>query len=120
MISSIATATFLLLTGTVGVFDNAVVIEGSAAADQIEVRQIGNQLSVILNGVDQGRFPLSDEVRVRGLGGDDEITFQAGITANAIVDGGSGDDTIRTGAGDDFIVGGLGNDTIFSLSLIHI
>jgi Ca2+-binding RTX toxin-like protein len=112
-------------------------IEGTEAADTINIRQANGVVSV--DGV--GWVPASyvKVIAVLGLGGNDTIKLnsdsvsgQQPITALTLVDGGAGndvvlgtgtagtniiwggdgDDLIVGGTGDDLIIGGLGNDWI--------
>ena len=48
----------LLLSANVSVVGNTLAVQGSAADDMIEVRQIGTQINVITNGVDHGLFDI--------------------------------------------------------------
>jgi Ca2+-binding RTX toxin-like protein len=51
-------------------------------------------------------------VNVLGQGGDDRITIDASMIAPAVVDGGSGNDSILGGSGNDTLIGGSGKDTL--------
>ena len=104
----------VLLSGSVVAQGADIFIQGTLADDFIEVRQIGSELRILVNDFDHGTFQLpAGVVDIAALGGNDNIRFQAGVTADAVISGGAGDDTIRTGAGNDIINGDPGADIIF-------
>ena len=104
----------ILLSGTVFTLGANLVVEGTAIGDTIDVRQVGSNLRVMINDFDHGQFAMpTNTIIVRSFAGADEITFQAGITVDAVVDGGIGSDTIRTGAGNDTIIADDGNDRVW-------
>ena len=103
-----------MLSGNVSAQGADIVVVGTIADDFIEVRQIGSELRILVNDFDHGTFQLpTGVIDVASLGGNDNIRFQAGVTVDAVVSGGAGNDTIRTGAGNDIIEGGPGADIIF-------
>ena len=104
----------LMLSGNVFTSGADLVIQGTTAADTVQVSQAGSGLRVILNGFDHGTFASpTGSVEVLLGSGNDELNFQVGVTVDALVFAGPGDDLIRTGAGNDEIVAGAGNDVVF-------
>ena len=93
-----------------------VEVNGTDANDAIAIS--GNASSVVVSGLRtmvavQHQDP-SDELVVRGLGGNDALSAPM-LAAQAIaltLDGGAGDDTIAGSQGADLLLGGDGNDTI--------
>lgn len=51
-------------------------------------------------------------VNVLGQGGSDTLVVDSSMTAQAFVDGGSGNDLIQGGSGNDNLIGGTGSDTV--------
>lgn len=99
--------------GTVIISGTNLMVTGTSDSNLIEVRQIGSQIRILIDSYDHGLFAQpTGEIVVEGLAGDDTINFQAGVTVDGNVNGGAGNDVIRTGAGDDKVFGGTGNDTI--------
>jgi len=88
-------------------------VNGSDAADAITLFASAGNVAVSVVG-----FNVFVEARgagqlaVNGLGGDDTIVAQSGVTSPLHLDGGDGNDTIIGGSGPDVLVGGPGNDTI--------
>ena len=93
-----------------------VEVNGTDASDAIGIS--GNASGVVVSGsrtmiAVQHQDP-SDELVVRGLGGNDALSAPL-LAAQAIaltLDGGAGDDTIAGSQGSDLLLGGDGNDTI--------
>ena len=93
-----------------------VEVNGTDANDAIAIN--GNASSVVVSGLRtmvavQHQDP-SDELAVRGLGGNDALSAPM-LAAQAIsltLDGGAGDDTIAGSAGVETLLGGDGNDTL--------
>ena len=91
-------------------------VNGTDANDTVVVS--GNASSVLVSGLRtmvavQHQEP-SDELVVRGLGGNDALSAPT-LAAQSIaltLDGGAGDDTIAGSQGADLLLGGDGNDTI--------
>src|SRR4051812_33103661 len=98
-------------------------VNGTAGNDVIEVQAVaGDALAyrVLVNGVvaENGRFtgftlPENKVVGIKGLDGDDLITFDPSLDARAFVSGGLGNDTIVGGSRFDVLIGDSGNDLIF-------
>jgi Ca2+-binding RTX toxin-like protein len=93
-----------------------VEVNGTAANDTVGIS--GNASSVLVSGLRtmvavQHQEP-SDELVVRGLGGNDALSAPM-LAAQSIaltLDGGAGDDTLAGSQGADLLLGGAGNDTI--------
>jgi len=103
------------------------IINGTKKNDQIVVQEgADGWLSVRINGrTSQVQLQQGQEIHVFGLNGDDRITLE-GLTRNALVDGGNGNDQIdasgvtsplvslvlQGGNGHDRIIGGVGDDLL--------
>jgi Ca2+-binding RTX toxin-like protein/uncharacterized protein YegL len=57
-------------------------------------------------------YLFSDDLRLSGTGGSDNLDHSAGFRAE-LIEAGAGNDTIAAGSGDDVLFGGAGNDTIY-------
>jgi Ca2+-binding RTX toxin-like protein len=77
-------------------------------ADEIETESV----EVILNGEIQGVFNAEQKIVINGGGGDDNIRIEPDIELPVEIDGGAGNDTLRSGAGDDLLEGGKGDDVL--------
>jgi Ca2+-binding RTX toxin-like protein len=93
-----------------------VEVNGTDANDAIGIS--GNASGVLVSGLRtmvavQHQEP-SDELVVRGLGGNDALSapMLAAQALSLTLDGGAGDDTIAGSQGADLLLGGDGNDTI--------
>lgn len=101
--------------GTAALVGNDLVVNGTALSDRITITPANGDrvLNVTVNGTQWGAFlipPVGNIVVTAGDG--DDIVDIIHTTANAIVDGGTGDDHIFTSFGNDVIQGGLGEDQI--------
>ena len=105
--------------------NGVLIIEGDQSTgnpdDRIRVRSIGG--STLQVKVKSGDSPVEtytfvaddvNRIQIDAGDGDDHINVGRSITLPVYVDGGAGDDTIKTGAGDDNIVDLLGNNVIES------
>src|SRR5262249_51089840 len=103
-----------------GVGDGAadtVIVNGTAAADNVQVTGSGTSFSVaglpaLVNVT--GSEGANDALVVKLLAGDDIFVANA-LPAGVVkltVDGGAGNDTIIGSQGDDMLLGGDGNDSI--------
>ena len=89
-----------------------ITVNGTAAADDIVVSVVGDEIVVNVNDVQTGSFATVDVTRVDifGLAGPDNIEVNGLI--NTFICGGLGSDTIIGGDLRNEIEGGGGNDTI--------
>ncbi len=101
-------------TATLGE-DGILRIGGSDGNDNISVTANGAYLKVGMNGqtLSDGAILLGDvsEVRVWSRAGDDQIDL-SGLSIDAFIHGGDGNDLLVSGAGDDLILGGNGTDQL--------
>ena len=100
--------------GRTYVSSDQLVLTTGAGNDRVDVGQRDDgTLEVRVNGEQyEMRLGESQELTIRAGAGDDVIRVASNVKVNIVVDGGDGNDFIRTGAGDDRIDGGAGNDTI--------
>jgi VCBS repeat-containing protein len=114
------------------------IINGTDEDDIIDVVQVGDNLTVTVNGVTE-EMPLDGTslLQISSFGGNDIITL-SGLTIGATIDagegndivdgsgvllapltilGGDGNDILRGGAGDDIIDGGAGDDSVSGLPI---
>lgn len=104
-------------SGTGDTQADTVVVNGTAAADHVQITGSGTSFAVA--GLPatvsvQGSEGANDHLVVNTLGGNDTVSA-AGLPAGVVqltVDGGTGNDTITGSAGDDLLIGGDGNDFI--------
>jgi Ca2+-binding RTX toxin-like protein len=94
-----------------------VELDGTAGDDTIGL--IGDATAITASGIGPGLATVAgtvagEQVDVEGLGGNDTIDAaqQQAQPANLVLDGGTGDDTIRGSQGPDTILGGTGNDNV--------
>jgi hypothetical protein len=95
--------------------NGSINIVGSDLPDTVSIRKSGAMIQVEHNGAVH-RFDAAKVKRVNAAlgGGDDVLAAHGSIGKRMNVEGGTGDDDIRTGAGDDRIDGGAGADRISS------
>ena len=95
---------------------DAVVVNGTAHADSVQITGSGTSYSVAglpATVTVQGSEGANDKLVVNALGGNDTVNaagLQAGVVS-LTVDGGTGNDKITGGDGNDTLIGGDGNDT---------
>ena len=76
----------LMLSGNVFTSGSDLVIQGTTAADTVQVSQAGSGLRVILNGFDHGTFASpTGSVEVLLGSGNDVLNFQVGVTAERYI-----------------------------------
>jgi Ca2+-binding RTX toxin-like protein len=93
-----------------------LVVRGTGGDDTIFFRRTGTaKVSVEMNGVARGVFPLVSVARIvaRGYEGNDRIEVVSTIAKRSQLDGGAGNDTLRGGAGHDILTGGDGDDALY-------
>lgn len=99
-----------------GAGGSALVVRGTSASDTIAfaLARGGTHVSVKLNGVARGSYPLADFTRIVAYGraGNDAISLTTGLTIAAQLDGEEGNDTLTGGHGHDILLGGDGDDTL--------
>jgi len=119
-----------------------LVVGGTTANDNILIKpaDAAGNIGITINGASQGAFAPPAQLVVYGQAGDDTIQIQTnkirsssysvtvpavlfgdagndqldagGSTANNILVGGAGGDTLRGGSGRDLLIGGLGTDNL--------
>jgi Ca2+-binding RTX toxin-like protein len=103
---------------------DAVIVNGTAGNDQIDVSIAGLRVIGLHAPVSLTNLAASDSLTINGGGGDDDInaasipagTFKLtenGEAGNDTLTGSRGNDTLIGGDGDDFFLGFRGNDTAF-------
>ena len=91
---------------------DTVNYDGTAGPDQIGV--VSNGAKLRTGGPASAALDtIVENIRVRGLGGDDTLT-SVGDTLSSVLtfDGGAGADNVRGGVGPDMLLGGSGNDLV--------
>lgn len=122
LLESLESRQLMVANLTATLVGDVLQVEGTEAADVIDIRQDAGQLRVVGATV-QVAGAAADSVNARsvrrievlGLGGNDRITLANGsqpIKANSRLDGGAGDDVIFGGSRADLILGGTGNDRL--------
>jgi VCBS repeat-containing protein len=118
------TRTFTV-TVTDRIITETLIIRGTTGCDIIKIcEEDGGLLKVSINGEKtQYKLACGTEIKVLGLDGDDKIIL-AGLSRNATVEGGNGNDlidgravchsnlTLKGGNGNDKLFGGKGNDLL--------
>ncbi len=104
--------------GSAFIANNTLIINGTNGPDLVTLGADATTAQVAF-GDDPARlhqFPLSDfnAISVSLGNGDDQFSEQSAILSDKAmtVDGGNGDDTIKTGDGSDVIFAGNGDDTV--------
>lgn len=94
-----------------------LVVRGSETMDSIIFNEVSDSILRMVATIG-GESITKDhdlksigEIRVFGMGGDDEITINSSIKAN--VKGGDGNDMLMGGSGNDILSGDAGNDFIY-------
>jgi hypothetical protein len=90
-----------------------VRVNGTAAADQINVSVSGSLLKITATGYSK-TFDVDGvkSIEVNGGSGNDQIIVADSVTIDTYLYGGLGNDTITGGAGDDHLYGDAGNDVV--------
>lgn len=98
--------------------DGDLLVSGTSSDDIIVVRPLTSdptKVEVLRNQISMGQFELASitgKVAVYGHSGDDRIAIVPGISKNAELVGGPGNDTLSGGSGNDSLYGGAGNDVL--------
>jgi Ca2+-binding RTX toxin-like protein len=104
-------------SGTIALVDGVLTVTGTENRDRVVLRQLrssdGGRLAVLINNQRQ-IFSLADvdSVFINTLGGNDFVVARRNVPLDLTIDGGDGNDVIRSGSGNDNLTGGLGNDRI--------
>ena len=103
-----------LLSATLA--DGVLSIVGADEVDRVFVRADGDDLVVTVNG-EESTFASADvtSIDVAVGDGDDRVDLR-GVTQDATIDGGAGNDRLSGGRGNDVISGGEGNDRLHGRS----
>src|SRR5262245_37239253 len=96
------------------VIDRVLIVEGTEAADVIDMQTDGAMVTVRSGGMVEGTFPQTDfdRIRVNALGGNDAVSLSPAILLPSSLEGNDGNDSLTGGGGEDVIVPGLGDDVI--------
>lgn len=102
------------IVGQYGKTDKILVLKGSDGDDQISISQRKDGgLDVSINGETQSlSAEQSAQLIIDGGKGNDTIIADESVTARLFLTGGQGDDYIAGGAGHDFIIDSYGRNTI--------
>lgn len=117
----------LAATLTANLNSGILTVEGTEAADRINLRQVAGRISVdnitITVGANQQSSVAAsvvNRIKIYGLGGNDTILLnsesisgQEAIVRPAYIYGGDGHDTLRGGHGADWLYGGNGSDMLY-------
>ena len=90
-----------------------LTIDGTNKSDRISVSLVNTDVNVTLNK-QTFTFVATDvtSIEINGGNGNDWISIDGGVSQDAIIDGGAGNDRITGGDGDDTILGDKGNDRL--------
>lgn len=105
--------------GVPGGNNDVVIVNGTAADDEIEAESANGVVTVsgLAARIDiTGTDAAGDRLEINGLGGDDFIDTTALEPAEMrlLANGGAGDDVLVSGDGDDVLFGGDGSDVLFA------
>ena len=91
-----------------------VLVTGSRSDDDIEVDLDGETIVVFSGNERIGSFDVARVSRIRVLGwaGDDRIRIANRVLVPAILEGGAGNDRLRSGGGPSILLGGPGDDDL--------
>lgn len=94
-------------------FRGALVVDGTAKNDVIDIALNESTLTVTTNGkVQNFNAAVVQAIAVNCGKGNDTVTIGANVNIHALVYGGGGNDNITGGPLDDLLIGGSGNDII--------
>jgi hypothetical protein len=103
------------LLSTASVVGDVLVVEGTQAADVIQIGAAGaGRLRVLLDGRDAGVFGPVSSIAVDAGEGDDVVALGPGVRTPAVIHGGAGDDRLRGGSGPDQVYGDAGDDALIT------
>lgn len=90
-----------------------LVLFGSDAKDTVSATKTGSNLQITFNKAKTSyAYGSIDSLRIDVRGGNDTVDIAASVAKQAIVFGGTGNDTLSGGGGGDILLGGEGNDKI--------
>src|SRR5262249_48952865 len=98
-----------------GAIPTALVVGGTNGNDAIVFNPSpgsANTITLLFNGIKLGTFPGVTRLIAYGGTGNDSIQVAGPITLPTLLDGGSGNDTIKGGSGNNVILGGPGADIL--------
>ena len=104
-------------SGTIALVDGVLTVTGTENRDRVVLWQLrrsdGDRLAVVINSQHQ-LFTVADidSVFINTLGGNDFVVARHNVRLDLTIDGGDGNDLIRSGSGNDNLSGGSGNDRI--------
>ncbi len=106
------------LAAQAGLLGSTLFVTGSAGNDRIDVKTIGRNILVQVNGRSINTTPLAGftKIEIYAGGGNDRVSLHANVTRAAKIHGGEGNDTIRGGIGNDSIYGDAGRDSLLGLA----
>lgn len=89
-------------------------VYGTSGDDTILISPTSDlgEVRVWLNGANAGRFSPSGRIIIDGDSGNDTIRIDRRVTLPAWLEGGDGNDQLEGGGGNDLLDGGLGNDVL--------
>ena len=91
--------------------DQVLAIGGTEGSDRINLIPGGaGRIRAMVNGQSQGAFAGAERIAVFGLAGDDNIHLAGSIRLPAWLDGGDGNDRLKSAKGNDVLLGGAGDD----------
>src|SRR4051812_35378962 len=100
-----------LLAATLGA--GRLHITGTDHSDLISIRTAGKYLIINDNGkVRKFKSAAVDKIQIETLAGNDHVRFSDNVNKPATIDGGAGNDILRSGAGADNLIGGDGNEQL--------
>lgn len=91
-----------------------LTVWGMYTPDTIRVYEESGNFYVAINAWAPYYWPTSwvKKVIIKGLGGNDTLTAEAGFNKPVTLDGGTGNDSLFGGSGADVLIGGPGNDVL--------
>ena len=112
--ASLAVETAAVIDDPLDPGSDLLAVGGTAGNDIIKLIPAGNsgRVRVMVNGVSEGTFGPVDRIAVLGLDGNDSIHLAGSIRTSAWLDGGDGNDQLKSAKGNDVLRGGAGNDHI--------
>ena len=109
---TVAVETVALIDDPLNPGKKLLAVGGTEDSDTIKLVPAGNsgRVKVMVNGVSEGTFGPAGRIAVFGLAGDDSIHLAGSIRTPAWLDGGDGNDQLKSAKGNDVLRGGDGDD----------